>query len=196
MFSILLEGTSEPRWRPDWLSGKHLAADAFGRVDNALKKIPADKQPAAWVERVAKAREWISVNNIDLFCVLPAIGESARRKPPIQSETLGLKPYFDAFSADPNIDTLLTYTPALYIAGVTAEAQAACRTVMAQLQKASARWDEQHTRYVLQTLSFVAVQTQDEGLADSVAEFCVEKTRELSDGEFYDRNSLPLDRMR
>jgi hypothetical protein len=32
---------------------------------------------------------------------------------------------------------------------------------------------------VLQVLAFVAIQTKDAGLADSVAEFCVEKIREL-----------------
>jgi hypothetical protein len=183
MFSILLEETSDPRWRLDWLTGEHLAADVFGRVDQAIQKLPAEKQPAAWLRRVEKAREWIAAKHIDLFCVLPAIGESARRKPPIQSETLGLKAILDAFSANPTTETLLTCTPALYIAGVTAEALAACRTVMSQLQKDSPRRDENNTRYVLQTLSFVVAQTQDEGLAESVAEFCIEKTRDLADGE-------------
>lgn len=183
LFSVLLEATSEPRWRIDWLTGKHLAADAFGRIDQAVQKLPADKRPAAWVERVHKGREWITSKHLDLFCALPAIGESARRTAPVDIEAIGLKPVFDTFSESPSVDTLLTTTPAIYIAGVTPEAQTACQSVMAQLRKTSPRWKEKDTHYAIQTLSYVTAQAQDENLADLVSEFCIEKLRELEDGE-------------
>jgi hypothetical protein len=55
-------------------------ADAFGRVEAAISKIVQESRPKAWLERLAKAREWIAENSIELFAVLPAIGESAARK--------------------------------------------------------------------------------------------------------------------
>jgi len=183
LFSALLEGVQEPRWKPDWLTTNHLVADAFGRADASVNKIPEQARPRAWVERITKAREWIADNHLELFCVLPAIGESARKKQPAQEETYGFRPYYQKFCDGPNADTLLMCGPGFHTVGVTKEALGACHAVMSQLRKDGSRWNEGDTRYVLQTLSSVSVQMQDAALADSVAEFCIEKTRELVDGD-------------
>jgi hypothetical protein len=65
LFSVLLEMDREPRWKADWLTGKHLVADAFGRVETAINKIPEESRPEAWLERLAKAREWIAENSVE-----------------------------------------------------------------------------------------------------------------------------------
>jgi hypothetical protein len=182
LFSVLLEGDREPRWKPDWLTAKHLVADVFGRIDAAVNKIPQEARPSAWVDRIARAREWIDANDAELLGVLPAIGESARRPMVTEDETLGLKPLYQELSAKPDSETLLTCGLGFYTAGVTKEALQACHTVMSQLQKDASRWESDNTQYVLQTLSFAAMQTQGLALADLVADFCVEKTRELREG--------------
>jgi hypothetical protein len=43
LFSTLLEEATEPRWKPEWASGNHLIADAFGRgtQENAEAARPA-----------------------------------------------------------------------------------------------------------------------------------------------------------
>jgi hypothetical protein len=182
LFSVLLEGDREPRWKLDWLTATHLVADVFGRIDIAVNKISQEARPSAWVDRIAKAREWIVANNAELFSILPAIGQSVRRPMVTEGEALGwFKPYFDDLSAKPGDGTLLLCGPGFYTMGVTKEALLACHKVMSQLQRDASRWDDGDTRHVLQALSFAAMQAQDVPLADSVADFCVEKARDLKD---------------
>lgn len=181
IFSVLLEGDQEPRWKPDWLTTRHLVADAFGRVDSVIKKIPEEKQPKAWLERIEKAREWISEQHSELFCILPAIGESARRKQSSDEATYGFEAYYKKLCTEPNGQNLLMCAAGFYTVGVTSEAAQACHVVMSQLQKDASGWDQGEVKYVIQTLSFVAMQVQDTSLANSIADFCVEKVRELPD---------------
>jgi hypothetical protein len=184
VFSVLLEGAEEPRWKPDWLTPNHLVADAFGRVDLAMNSIPEANRSTEWVERVEKAREWISKNTIDILCSLPAIGESSRRKQPTMAETKGHQPYFEKFCSEPNFETLKMCAPSFFIAGVPKEILMPCNALMAQLHKDASRWDEGNTPFLIQILAFVALQAQDVSLADSVAEYCIEKVRELpEDGD-------------
>jgi hypothetical protein len=178
VFSVLLEGADEARWKPDWLAPKYLVADAFGRVDMAMNNIPPAFRPSEWVERVEKAREWMSKDNIDLLCALPAVGESSRRKQPTMSETMGHQPIFEKFCANPNFDTLMMCAPGIFIAGAPKEILDPCNTLMAQLHKNSPRWDEGDTQFFIQIIAFVALQAQDVSLANSVAEFCLERVRE------------------
>jgi hypothetical protein len=154
----------------------------FGRIDIAVNKISQEVRPLAWVDRIAKAREWIVANNAELFSILPAIGESSRRPVVTEVDALGwFKPFFDDLSAKPSGETLLLCGPGFYTVGVTKEALLACHKVMSQLQKDASRWDDGNTQYLIQALSFAAMQTQDVPLADSVADFCVEKARDLKD---------------
>jgi hypothetical protein len=178
-FAVLLDGAEESRWKPDWLAPKHLVADAFGRIDMSITKVSEACRPREWVERVDKAREWISKSNIDLLCSLPAIGESRRNKQPTMAETMALRPIFEAFCTDPNSDTLMMCAPGIFIAGVPREIVSHCSSVMAQLRRNSPRWDEGDTGFLVQILAFVALQALDVSLAESVAEFCLEKAREL-----------------
>ena len=73
--------------------------------------------------------------------------------------------------------------PGFYTVGATPEAVQACSAIIGQLRKNAARWEEDDTKYGLQTLSFVAMLAQDSALADLVAEFCVEKIRDLAEGD-------------
>jgi hypothetical protein len=183
VFSTLLEEVSEPRWKSDWLSGNHLIADAFGRIDAALKKLPEASRPAEWVARIEKAREWITEKHFELFSVLPAIGESTRRKQPALEETYAFRDSFQKLCDEPTVDALIDCTPGIYVLGVPKEVTAACQVVLAHLQKTSARLTDNNTNFALQLLSYVAVLAQDESLADSVAQFAIEKVRELKDEE-------------
>ena len=179
LFSVLLEMDREPRWKADWLTGNHLVADAFGRVENAINKIPDGSRPEAWLERLAKAREWITKNGVELFTVLPAIGESAPRKMPSDDELYIFRPAYDRLVAEPTTTNLLRCGAGFFTAGVTEKSLGACHSIVNRLQKDAIRWDDDDTQHVLQVLSFVAIQARDVGLANSVAEFCVEKVREL-----------------
>lgn len=179
LFSVLLEMDREPRWKADWLTGRHLVADAFGRVEAAINKIPEEARPKAWLERLAKGREWITENGVELFAVLPAIGESAPRKMPSDDELYVFRPAYDSFVAEPNATNLLRAAVGFYTVGVTEKALQACHSIVTRLRKDGTRWDDDDTQYVLQVLAFVAIQTKNAGLAESVADFCVEKVREL-----------------
>jgi hypothetical protein len=99
------------------------------------------------------------------------------------NRALGYQPFLQELYDKPSFDSFIRCTPAFYTVGVTKAALAASHEVMSQLQKEETRLAEGFTPHIIQTLSFVAMQTQDEKLADAVAEFCVEKTRELTDDD-------------
>ena len=183
LFSVLLEEVSEPRWKPDWLSGNHLASDAFGRIDAAVNKIPQESRPSEWTERVEKARAWVAENHLELYCALPAIGESARRKQPTLKGTLAFRESFQKLIDEPSVDALIDCAAGIYLIGIPAEAARACHAVISHLQKGSSRLNEDGTHFALQLMSYIAVLAQDERLADAVAEFSIEKVRELGDDE-------------
>jgi hypothetical protein len=183
VFSTLIEEVDEPRWKPEWLSGNHLIADAFGRVDAAVKKIPEASRPGEWVTRIEKAREWINERHFDLLAVLPAMGESARRNAPALDETFFFRDSFQKLCDEPTVDALIHCAPGIYVVGAPKEVTAACHVVLAHLQKTSARLDHNNIKFALQLLSYVAVLAQDENLADSIGQFTIEKTRELKDNE-------------
>jgi hypothetical protein len=183
VFTTLLEEVSEARWKPEWLSGNHLVADAFGRIDTALKNIPEAFRPAEWVARMKKARKWIAEKHFELFSILPAIGESARRNQPGLDETYAFREAFRKLCDESTVHALIDCTPGIYVLGVPKEAAAACQVVVAHLQKTSARLTDKNTKFALQLLSYVAVLAQDESLADSVAQFAIEKVRELKDDD-------------
>lgn len=183
LFSTLLEEVSEPRWKPEWASGDHLAADAFGRVDAALKKLPEAARPTTWIARIEKAREWITEKHFQLFAIVPAIGESVRRKQPTLEEAPGFQDTFKKFCETPTVDGLIDCTPAIYTLGAPKEFVAACHTLIANLQKTSVHLADDNTKFALQLLSFIAVLAQDDSLADAVAQFALEKVRELKDEE-------------
>jgi hypothetical protein len=180
LFSVLLESADEPRWKPEWISSNYLIADAFGRIEAAINKIPEDKRPDAWRPITDKANDWIAQRRLEIACRFPAIGESARQKAPTMAETHAGRPVFEAFCREPSIDTLLMCGLAAYVAGVPSEILAPCSDLFARLQGEARRLDEEHTESALEILAFVALLSKDAKLADSVAAFCVEKSRESS----------------
>jgi hypothetical protein len=183
LLSILLEMDAEPRWKPDWLSGKHLIADAIGRVEQAINKIPEAQRPKEWSDRVATAREWITAQHLDLFCILPALGESSRRKMPSEEDTLIFKSAYQEFAAEPTIQSLLACGAGFFTVGVTTEIVRACRLLIEKLQKDGSRWTDDGLQFAIQVLAFVAVQSRDTQLAELVAEFCMGKIQEIPEDE-------------
>jgi len=183
VFSTLLEGASEPRWKADWLSADHLIADAFGRIEAAVMKIPEELRPSEWASRIDKAREFIAEHHLQLHAVLPAIGESARRPQPALEDTAVFRESFVKFVGDPTVANLIDCTPGIYLVGIPNEVVAACQVVAGQLLKESVRLASADTRFALQLLSFVSVLSQDGSLADTVAQFAIERVRELPDEE-------------
>lgn len=181
--SVLLEETTEPRWKLDWLSAKHLIADAFGRLDATLQKLPKELRPADWVAQIEKAREWIAAENLEILCTLPAIGESSRRKPPSLKDTLVFRSFFEKFRDSPTIEALSNCTAGIYTVGAPLEIAPSCHSLIGNLVNAGARWSARETQSTVQMLSHLAVLFEDEILADLVAQFAMEKLRELSERE-------------
>jgi hypothetical protein len=181
LLSILLEMDEQPRWKPDWLTAKHLVADVVGRVEQAIAKITESQRPKSWADRASSAREWITAQHLDLFCILPAIGESGRRDMPSEEGTLTFKSAYRDFATEPTIDALLACGAGIFTVGVTSEMVLACRSLIERLQKDGARWTDNNVQFALQVLSFVAVQSRDLVLAESVTDFCIGKLAELPD---------------
>jgi len=183
LLSVLLEMDAEPRWKPDWLTAKHLVADVVGRVEQAINKIPEARRPKAWSERVATAREWVSARGLDLFSVLPAIGESARKSMISTDQTLIFEAKYLEFADNPSVVSLLACGGGLFTVGVTDDIVRACHGLIDRLQKDGARWADENVQFAVQVLAFVAVQSRDTKLADLVADFCVGKVSDLPDDE-------------
>src|SRR5204863_535240 len=108
------------------VTGEHLVADAFGRIDVAVNKLPGEARPSDWKERIEKARQWIAQNDLELACMFPAIGESARRKLPTMEETHGFRSYFQELCDNPSIDALLMCGPGIFVVSAPDEILKPC----------------------------------------------------------------------
>lgn len=59
ILSVYLEMGNSPRWQPEWIEPDSLVADAFGRIQQAANALGPESVPAAWLDKIARAEQWM-----------------------------------------------------------------------------------------------------------------------------------------
>ena len=177
--SVVNDAHVEPRWRPDWLDPKHLAADVYGRLAAVRLRRPA-ALPPSWLERLAKAEAWIIAQGKILASTFPAILQGAsplsHDKPAAGTPIAGL---YDTLVRDPTIDNFLMLTPIIWAFGLQMEARDAVFAVVKSLHSVTKQGDADKAERVLGLAACAAVLTRDNELGEIVSQICIERAAAL-----------------
>jgi hypothetical protein len=174
--SVCLDSRDEPRWRPDWIASNVLVADAVGRADAVLKRLPKGVRNPEWEKRVEKARDWIKENNSELLASYPAIGESVRHQQPAFKDLGQLAKLYQTFVDDPTtLDNFLMLGPATYSFGIPSECVPAALKLITALRRDAAKSEDVKIEAATSLAAYIAVQYQDVALATAVADFCIQR---------------------
>src|SRR5262249_6209255 len=110
--SVLCDFKTDPQWRPEWIDPRFLLADVCGRAMGACLRIPKDKAPASWTERIDKLRSWINEKHYEPLMHFPAVMEGARRPAlPAVLEMQDIGELYAVFMREPSVAHLLSMTP-------------------------------------------------------------------------------------
>jgi hypothetical protein len=170
--SICLDSYDEPRWRPDWLTPNMLVADAFGRIDAVLKRLPEGLASEHWAKRIEGAPKLLGDRDA-ILAIYPAIGESGARTQPTLHEIGELAELYRAFIDKPTVDSFLIAGPLFFSFGIPAECVLPAAKVVAELRRRPTNWEDGKLQGVAMLAVYIAMQLKDPILADSVADFFI-----------------------
>ena len=176
LLSVLCDFKTDPQWRPEWIDPRYLLADVCGRAIGACLRIPKDKAPASWSERIDKLRSWINKKHYEPLMHFPAVMEGARRPAlPAVSEMQDIGELYAVLMREPSVDHLLRLTPAIQMFGPPREITESFHKVIGIIRADSSADEEGRLANAIKLLSHVAALLQDTKLANAVAEACVER---------------------
>jgi hypothetical protein len=174
--SVLCDFKTDPQWRPEWIDPRFLLADVCGRAIGVCTKIPKEKVPSLWTERIDKLRTWISEKHYELLMHFPAVTEGARRPAlPVLSEMQHIGRLYEVLMREPSVDHLLRMTPAIQAFGPPREITESVHKIIGIIRADSSADEEGLLANALKPLSHIAALLQDARLANAVAEACIER---------------------
>jgi hypothetical protein len=179
--SICIDAADEPRWQPDWLTQDLLVADAFGRADAVLRRLPEGAAKEEWAKRVEVARKTQGKEGGVVLATYPAIGESARQDQPSLTELGELGTFYQSFIDNPTIDNLLMLGPVIFSFGIPAECLAPIAKLVIDWQQSGAKCEDVKVQAAALLVVYVAVQLKDVSLADAIAQFFIQNALILGD---------------
>ena len=174
--SVFCDFTTDPQWRPEWIDPSFLLADVSGRAIWACLRIPSDKAPTSWTERIDKLRNWLNEKQYEFLKTFPAVMEGARRPYlPTVSELQNTRELYEVLMKEPSIENLLSTAPAIQMFGPPCEITASLHKVVGIIRGNSSADDDGFQKTAIKVLSHVAALLQDTSLANAVAEACIER---------------------
>jgi hypothetical protein len=174
--SVFCDFTTDPQWRPEWIDPSFLLADVCGRAIGAWLRILNDKAPTSWRERIDKLRSWINEKQYEILMPFPAVMEGARRPNlPTVPELQKTGTLYEVLMKEPSIEHLLRITPAIHAFGPPREIIESLHKVVGIIRSNSSADDNGSVTTAIKVLSHVAALLQDTGLANAVAEACIER---------------------
>ncbi|MBZ9843366.1 hypothetical protein [Mesorhizobium sp. CA5] len=181
--SVVNDAYAEPRWRPDWVEARHLAADIYGRLV-AASRLASESLPESWKAKIAKAEAWVANERMTLAATYPAILQGAL---PISSEKplpgTPVAELHEALIREPTVGNFLMLTPVVWAFGLQPEARAAVLEVVQSLRSETKRNDADMVERALRLAACIAAQTHDNALGELVSQTCVERIAALPNDE-------------
>jgi hypothetical protein len=175
--SVVNDADVEPRWRPDWIDARYLAADVYGRLVAVKARLPAGAVPESWNEKLAKAEAWIVAERVVLATTYPAILQGAAPtagEAPIPDTPVAA--LYDTLIREPTVENLLMLTPVVWAFGFRPEAREAALVVIKSLRSETGQGDPDATERTLGLAACIAALTRDNELGELVSQICVERT--------------------
>jgi len=180
--SILRDMRIEPRWRPEWADPGILVAHIFGRAYGALSRMPEERAPKSWRERVERGRAWIDEHKLGIFTMFPAVLEGARPATPPKLAALDptLASLLQRFMDDPTLDHLLPAGRAAQALGAPSEIAPALLKIANAIRDGEESLDDPRVHSALSMCAHLACLVEDAVLADAVVQACISKTSTIA----------------
>jgi hypothetical protein len=180
--SVLSDMAEEPRWRPEWADPSILAADIFSRAYGAFLRLPKEVAPAAWVDRLAKGKQWIDKEKVTLFLTVPAVLEGGLRRtvPPIAEMDPPLAKIFQRFISEPELEYLLAAGSASQSFGAPSEIIPSVVEALVRIRNGTANLDDPLLRPTMALCAHLALLTSDAALADAVVQTILDCARGIA----------------
>lgn len=183
--SVVRDAMDEPRWRPDWIAPRFLAADLYGRVAGAKQRVASGNVPASWTQKIDKATEWLHEERAFLAANFPSIAQGTL---PISNQSAPpgtpVADLYDALIREPTAENLIRLTPIVYSFGFEARAREAALEVMQALRTEARPADIEILERVLGLAACIGAQNRDAGLAEVSAHICLERLALAGNDEF------------
>jgi len=174
--SILNDSHIEPRWRPDWIDAKYLAADLYGRLYASTKRVTEEALPASWNEKLARADRWIVEEKVQLAKTFPAILQGAA---PAVAEKLAPNTLIDELYAalirEPTVENFVMLTPVVWAFGFLPDTRDAALTVVQSIRSETKPSDPGLIERVLGLGAYIASTTRDNELGELISQVCIER---------------------
>ncbi|MFH0298430.1 hypothetical protein AAFX91_14540 [Bradyrhizobium sp. 31Argb] len=173
--SILNDGHVEPRWRPDWISPKFLAADIHGRLNFVLQRL-GGSAPSTWQKKIDDAKSAIVKDVPPLADAYPSLLQG-RRAPPaaMPSPDAPINEIFEDLIQKPNVDNFLAFFQVAQAFGFPQEMRGPAIEAIHALRTEVATIDPLLVRGALQLGAFVAALNRDVELSDAVATVALDR---------------------
>jgi hypothetical protein len=175
LVSCLLDRAIEPCWRPEWISGSHLAADAVGRILNAWRGVDETERPDEWRPFAEVAEAWITNTGNILISMMPAVLEGGLQRGDVALERLpeSFAQTVANFLREPTPAHAIALAPLVFIWGVPDDVATALRIAIESGLRALPP-DSKERQLIVGYGAHVAVERTDTALADTVAQACLE----------------------
>ncbi|SED26053.1 hypothetical protein SAMN05519104_3163 [Rhizobiales bacterium GAS188] len=178
--SVVNDAYAEPRWRPDWIESRHLAADAYGRLEAAKARIATNMVPESWTEKLAKVKAWAVAERVLIAATYPAILQGA-------APIIGEKPapgtpiaeLYETLVREPTLKNLLVLTPVVWAFGFQPEAREATLAIVQSMRSETMQTNAGEVERALSLAACIAALTHDNELGELVSQTCVERVAAL-----------------
>jgi hypothetical protein len=169
LLSCLLDRGVEPRWRPEWIDGRHLMADAVGRVLNAWRGIDEAARPEEWRTYIEVGERWVQDTGSGLAGALPAVLEGGLQRDDLDSQSMlpELATVIQTFIDDPTPNGLVDLGWFVFVLGVSSDLVTALRRFI-EANAQSHISNEQRIALIFGV--HLAVERKDVALADAVVQ--------------------------
>ncbi|GLR86513.1 hypothetical protein [Bradyrhizobium iriomotense] len=172
--SVLNDARAGARWRADWITPKHVAADLYGRLLGALQKI-GEAAPQVWRDKIKDAESTILSDNLPLAQSFPSLLQGAApsaERPPMETDVGRM---YAEFMSEPTVEMFLYFMPIVYAFGFSADARNAVLTSIQMLREKLSATLPEMAQAALGLAATIAAQNRDTEIADAVAIIAVER---------------------
>ncbi|QOZ44770.1 hypothetical protein XH89_15770 [Bradyrhizobium sp. CCBAU 53340] len=172
--SIVHDAYTGARWRADWITPDHVAADLYGRLLGALQKM-GDAVPEVWRDKIKSAERSILKDSLPLAQSFPSLLQGAApsaERPPIATDVGRM---YAEFISEPTLEKFLYFIPIVYAFGFSADARNAVLSTIQMLRENLSTTPPEMAQAALGLAAMIAAQNRDVEIADTVTMVAVER---------------------
>lgn len=169
------ESDSQPRWWPDWIDPRILAADLYGRLAGSLARLSPEQIPQKWEQSLETAKAWVIGEGLFMATMFPSVLQGALvvvgDEPPAGTPVAEM---YDALEREVTVESLLKLRPIIATFGFSIHARQAVLKIVHALRSETKTVDDDSVNHALRLAANISVLSQDSELGEVVSQTSVE----------------------